>query len=140
LSVRREEVDRAAIAVAVAAQLERRTPGIEDMATYLARQVTDLSHREVIGPLLPGTGASGVIVHSGQVLSEWGDPATPEMLFSVTKSLLSTVAGVAFDRGMLELNQLVADTVPLGQFSTAHARAITWRHLLQQTRRPTNPN
>jgi CubicO group peptidase (beta-lactamase class C family) len=134
LNALKEDVDRSAIAAAVEAQLQRPTPGIEDITAYLARQVADPSHREVIGPLLSASGASGLIVHLGESIAQWGDPAAPEMLFSATKSLLSTVAGVAFDLGLFaDVDRPVVDSVALDQLATTRARAVTWRHLLHQT-------
>jgi len=110
----RRVVDQQAIVAAVEAQSRRVTPGIDDIAAYLSRQSTDKSHREVIGPLLPGRGASGVILHSGEPLARWGDPSVQEMLFSATKSLVSTVAGVAFDHGLIrDLDEPVARSVNL---------------------------
>src|SRR5579864_6063102 len=88
---------------------DRATPGIADMTRYLAKQVADTSHREVLGPLQPAVGASGVVWHAGERLASWGDPGAPEMLFSATKSFVSLVAGVAFDRGLLMLDARVFD-------------------------------
>lgn len=103
------------------------------MAGYLATQVSDESHRDVTGPLLNGSGASGLVVHGGRMLAEWGDIHRPEMLFSATKSVVSLVAGLAYDRGILELDSPVGRSVDLAEFSGGDAAAITWRHLLQQT-------
>jgi hypothetical protein len=83
-----EGVDAAALARAVRAQAGRPVAGIDDMASYLADQVSDASHREVIGPLLDGHGASGVVVRAGTVLASWGDPMRAEMAYSATKSVL----------------------------------------------------
>ncbi|AXB48439.1 serine hydrolase [Amycolatopsis albispora] len=104
------------------------------MADYLARQVKDRSHREVLGPLLPASGASGVILHKGQEIAAWGAPSTPEMAYSVTKSFVSAVAGIAYDRGLLpDVDRSVAATVDLSALGIRVQPAITWRHLLQQT-------
>ncbi len=123
------DVRRDLLADAVARQAARPTPGIADMTSYLAAQVADTSHREVVGPLLPGTGASGVVVHGGTVVAQWGDPAVPEMCFSLTKSIVSAVAGVAFTRGLLDVDGRVGDVVA----HPAFAGPLTWKHLLQQT-------
>ncbi|MFD8863674.1 MULTISPECIES: serine hydrolase domain-containing protein [unclassified Streptomyces] len=128
-----EGVDATALAEAARQQAERPVPGIEDMASYLAAQVSDDSHREVIGPLLDGRGASGVVVRRGTVIASWGDPARVEMAYSATKSVLSLVAGVAHDDGLLDLDEPVSARVGLEQFADAHGRAISWRHLLDQT-------
>ncbi|MEU5022972.1 serine hydrolase domain-containing protein [Streptomyces milbemycinicus] len=128
-----EGVDAEAVARAARQQGERPVPGVEDMASYLAAQVADDSHREVIGPLLDGQGASGVVVRRGAVLASWGDPTRVEMAYSATKSVLALVAGIAHDDGLLVLDEPVAVRVGLPQFADAHGRGITWRHLLDQT-------
>ncbi|GAA2744323.1 serine hydrolase [Kitasatospora cinereorecta] len=126
-------VDAARLAHAAKEQGERPVPGVRDMASYLAAQVSDVSHREVVGPLLDGQGASGVVVRRGAVLASWGDPEQEEMAYSATKSVLSLVAGLAFDDGLLRLDEPVCQSVGLPQFGDAHGRKITWRHLLDQT-------
>lgn len=126
-------VDIEAVREAAVKQGRRVTRGIEDMPGYLATQVADESHREVLGPLLSGSGASGVVVHRGWVIAQWGDPTMPEMLFSATKAVVSMVAGIAFDQGLLDVRAPVAATVDLPVFATASGRGITWAHLLQQT-------
>ncbi|MFD6795963.1 MULTISPECIES: serine hydrolase domain-containing protein [Prauserella salsuginis group] len=109
----------------------RATPGIEDIARFHAAQVTDRAHREVVGPLLPGGGPSGLVSFRGAVIAEWGDVDRPEMCFSVTKTVLSAVAGAASDRGLLpDVHAPVEDTVDL---PVRLGPDLTWRHLLQQT-------
>jgi CubicO group peptidase (beta-lactamase class C family) len=126
-------VDAVALKQAVREQAGRHVPGIEDMEAYLAAQVSDASHREVAGPLLNGDGPSGVVVRHGQVVASWGDPEREEMAFSATKSVLSLVAGIAFDDGLLGLDEPVHKSLDLPQFADRHGRGITWRHLLDQT-------
>ncbi|MFJ8495619.1 serine hydrolase domain-containing protein [Streptomyces sp. NPDC094038] len=126
-------VDDARLARAVKEQSERPVPGVQDMASYLASQVSDVSHREVVGPLLDGQGASGVVVRRGIILARWGDPGREEMAFSATKSVLSLVAGLAFDDGLLRLDEPVCRSIELPQFGNTHGRGITWRHLLDQS-------
>ncbi|MGH3588402.1 MAG: serine hydrolase, partial [Pseudonocardia sp.] len=126
-------IDLDAIERAASAQSRRGTAGVADMASYIATQVSDDTHRELLGPQLPGAGPSGVIVLGGRVVAEWGDPTRPEMAFSATKSIASLVAGIAFDDGLLDLEALVRDSVDLDQFAAPPADRITWRHLLEQT-------
>jgi CubicO group peptidase (beta-lactamase class C family) len=126
-------VDADALTRAVRAQAQRPIPGIEDMGAYLAAQVSDASHRDVIGPLLDGGGASGVVVRRGTVLASWGDPTRVEMAYSATESVLSLVAGIAHDDGLLRLDEPVSASVDLPQLADAHGRAVLWRHLLDRT-------
>jgi CubicO group peptidase (beta-lactamase class C family) len=126
-------IDLTAVREASAGQGLRATPGIDDMAAYLAAMVADEAYHEPAGPLLPGSGASGVVVHRGWVVAEWGDASVPEMLFSATKTAVSAIAGVAFDRGLLDPHAPVAATVDLPVLSHGTGQNITWQHLLQQT-------
>lgn len=72
-----------------------------------------------------------MILHGGERIAAWGDPDTPEMAFSVTKSVVSTVAGIAFDRGLIsDPHRPVADTPDLPELAGS---TITWHHLLHQT-------
>jgi CubicO group peptidase (beta-lactamase class C family) len=51
----------------------------------------------------------------------------------VAKSMLSTLAGIALDRGLMpSLDQPVANVIADGGYDSAHNRQVTWRHHLQQ--------
>lgn len=126
-------VDLSAVRDAVSRQAERVTEGIKDMDRYLAAQVADESHREVTGPLLAGSGASGTVRHRGEVIAVWGDPDRPEMLFSGTKAVVATIAGVAFDQGLLDPAARVRDAVEHPTLEKLGVEGVTWEHLLQQT-------
>jgi CubicO group peptidase (beta-lactamase class C family) len=109
-----------------------------------------------VGPFRERGAPTGVILRHGYIVAEWGEPARVDMTFSVTKSFLSSVVGVAFDRGMIaSLDDPVARYMPpvlpyardggaeksdrlghtelLQPFDTPHNRTITWDHLLRQT-------
>ncbi|MHB2028599.1 MAG: serine hydrolase domain-containing protein [Acidimicrobiales bacterium] len=111
----------------------RWTIGAADIETYLAAQVSDTSHREIVGPLRASTGTSGVVWVHGKEVAKWGDADAPEMAFSVTKSVVSVVAGLAFDDGLLVPDQPVHEVVSIPEFEGPPRERITWRHLLQQT-------
>ena len=56
------------------------------------------------------------------------------MTFSVTKSFLSTVAGLAVDQGLIRsVHDRATDYVWDGTFQGEHNRDITWAHLLNQS-------
>ena len=44
---------------------------------------------------------NGVIVKDGYIAAEWGDIHRVDMTFSVAKSYVSTMAGIAYDRGLI---------------------------------------
>src|SRR3954467_12447715 len=55
-----------------------------------------------IGPIRERGEPSGLIVHRGYVVAAGGEPMRVDMAHSVTKSFLSTLVGIAFDRGMIK--------------------------------------
>ena len=88
----------------------------------------------ILGPVGTRGPANGMILRGGRIVAEWGDTRRPEMTFSVAKSTLSVVAGLAYDDGVLpDPGQRVASHVHGPWFEGAHNSAITWTHLLQQT-------
>lgn len=111
---------------------------------------------DAIGPLKDRGEQTGVVIKNGYIIAEWGDPHRIDITNSVTKSFLSTVVGVAYDRGLISNIDdtvyryvppvLLYNPVPMGNkadsfndksdlldpFNTPHNRQITWRHLLQQ--------
>ena len=111
---------------------------------------------EAVGPFEPRGNPTGLVIRRGYIVAEWGDPRRVDMTFSVTKSFLSSVVGVAFDRGLipdldrpvhLDMAPIVVhshaarspadvtggDPTIIRPFDTAHNLRITWNHLLRQT-------
>jgi CubicO group peptidase (beta-lactamase class C family) len=86
-----------------------------------------------VGPYKERGPASGVVLRHGYLVAEWGEPERVDMTFSVTKSFLSTVVGLAYDRGLIrDLGDRVQRYLP-AEFASAHNAKITWEHLLRQT-------
>jgi CubicO group peptidase (beta-lactamase class C family) len=87
-----------------------------------------------IGPLKPHAPANGIIIRHGYIVAEWGDTKAVDMTFSVTKTFLSSVAGVAFDKGMIRnVNDRVIDYVqPTPDYMLPHNQPITWDNMLRQ--------
>jgi CubicO group peptidase (beta-lactamase class C family) len=74
------------------------------------------------------------VLRGGLVVAEWGDTARADMTFSVAKSYLSILAGLAWDRGLIgDPHDKVRSLVDDGGFDSPHNDGITWHHLLQQT-------
>lgn len=88
----------------------------------------------VIGPTAPRGGPNGIIFQHGQRVVEWGDPTRADMTFSVAKSYLALLAGLAVQDGLLpDLDARVSARVPHDAFASAQNQPITWRHLLTNT-------
>lgn len=88
---------------------------------------------EILGPTKKREGPSGLILKDGFVIAKWGDIKRVDMTFSVTKSFLSTIAGLAVDKGLIKNETDYAkDYLWDGTFDGAHNSKITFQHLLQQ--------
>jgi len=88
---------------------------------------------DILGPTKKRGGPAGMIMKNGYVLASWGNTKRVDMTFSVTKSFLSTVAGLAEDQGLIKSTKdKVVDYIWDGTFDGEHNSKITWEHLLQQ--------
>ncbi len=111
---------------------------------------------EIVGPTKDRGEPTGLVIRNGYIVAEWGEPLRVDMTHSVTKSFLSAVVGVAFDRKLIRSLQdkvidYAAPTVVyqpgqrydvgerfgtfqlLDLFATDHNRKITWEQMLRQT-------
>src|SRR5688572_25616838 len=89
---------------------------------------------KIAGPVKPRGGPAGIIIKKGYIVGQWGDIKRVDMDFSVTKSYLSTVAGLALDANLINsINDRVNEYVWDETFEGEHNSKITWKHLLDQT-------
>ena len=109
-----------------------------------------------IGPMADRGPAAGIIIYKGYIIAEWGNPSSVEITHSVTKSMVSSVVGLAFDRGIIRslddkifrylppIEVANTEALPVFQnpiakssfiypFETEHNRKITWEHMLRQS-------
>ena len=70
---------------------------------------------DTIGPTKPPSGMNGLVLRHGYIVAEWGDTSAVDMTFSVTKTYLSTMAGLAVDAGLIAD---VDDPVRVGERAT----------------------
>ena len=88
----------------------------------------------LLGPVSPRGPVSGAILQGGNLLASWGEPMRADLTFSVAKTYLALLAGIAYDRGLLpDVDEPVCARLPGIGFDSAHNRGVTWTHLLQQT-------
>lgn len=92
-------------------------------------------YSDPIGPLKPHAPANGIVIRHGYIVAEWGDTDAVDMTHSVTKTFISSVAGIAFDRHMIrDVNDRIIDYVrPSPDFLLPHNQPITWDQMLRQT-------
>jgi CubicO group peptidase (beta-lactamase class C family) len=88
----------------------------------------------LLGPVHDRGPVSGTIVLNGKTLTSWGEPQRPDVTFSIAKTYLALLAGVAHDRGLLsDVNEPVGAKVRGIGFDAGRNALVTWQHLLQQT-------
>ena len=108
-----------------------------------------------IGPFAERGAPTGLIIYKGYIVAQWGEPQRCDITHSVTKSFLSSVVGLAVDKGLIRsVNDTVAPYIPpielygqavsrpaddfgkpelISLFDTPHNKTITWDALLRQT-------
>lgn len=140
-------------AIAFAKEKESKLP--KNLWLAQAMQYGKEPFSDPLGPMADRGPMSGIVVHQGYIIASWGNPSAVEMTHSVTKSMLSSVLGLALDQGLInsledkvypylppievmELGNLsLSDPIQKSSFiypfESPHNRKITWEHLLRQT-------
>jgi len=89
---------------------------------------------KILGPMKPRGGPAGMVIKNGYIVAQWGDVQRVDMTFSVTKSYLAVVAGLAVDAGLIKNEkEKVAQYVWDDQFEGNHNASVTWQQLLTQS-------
>ena len=126
---------QAAVDYSVASEARSPRDVVQAMQETYGRTEPDY---RIIGPTQPRAGLNGIIVRRGYVAAEWGDTTRTDMTNSITKTFLTTVTGLAWQRGLIRsLDDRVRDYLPTKEreelFGAEHNAPITWDHLLRQT-------
>ena len=90
----------------------------------------------IIGPMRERAPLNGIIVRHGYVVAEWGDTTRVDMAHSISKTFLTTVIGLAWQKGLIRnVTDKVRDYMPTGVdlFEAPHNQPITWDHMMRQT-------
>ncbi len=114
--------------------LDNEYSGQRDLRLAILEGFSREPYHQLQGPTKERGGPAGMILKDGYIVAQWGDVARVDMTFSVTKSYLSTTAGLAVDEGLIgSVTQRVHEYVWDGTFKGEHNAKITWEHLLHQT-------
>ena len=127
--------DPATLSEAVAFAASRETPFPRDLLAHLEGGHFEAApDNEVLGPVQARGAPNGLILRDGVLAARWGNTRQPDMTFSVAKSCLSVLAGIAHGDGLIpDLDAPVSASVDDPAFDGPRNGAITWRMLLQQT-------
>ena len=91
-------------------------------------------YNKLYGPVHSRGPNSGTILLRGKTLTSWGEPQRADLTFSVAKTYLALLAGVAFDRGLIkDLNQPIGKHLKGIGFDHGNNALVTWEQMLQQT-------
>lgn len=128
-------LDAAALAAAAAFAESQETPWARDLSSVLGKGFFEPPPwNEIIGEVAPRGAPNGLVLHRGLIVAEWGDTARVDMTFSVAKSYLGLLAGLAHERGLIrDLDEPVGRLVDDCGFAPPHNSQITWHHFLQLT-------
>lgn len=127
-------LEQSAIDDAVSFAMENEYSGQKDLRLAILQSFSREPYHELQGPTKDRGGPAGMIIKDGYVIASWGDTKRVDMTFSVTKSYLSTTAGLAFDDGLISsVQDQVKDYIWDETFEGEHNSKITWEHLLHQT-------
>jgi len=86
------------------------------------------------GPIHSRGPASGVIVREGTELAAWGEPDRADLTYSVVKTYLALLAGVAYDQGLIsDVDERIGSRFHGIGFDAGNNARITWKQLLHQT-------
>jgi len=81
----------------------------------------------LLGPFPKERAATnGLILRHGYIVAEWGDTKRPDLTYSIAKSFLSTLLGLAVYRGLIaSINDPVRKYVHDGGYDSPHNAKIT---------------
>ncbi|MFO7853049.1 MAG: serine hydrolase domain-containing protein [Bacteroidota bacterium] len=126
--------DKDRLDTAIDYALQNEYSGDRDLRVAILKAFGYEPGMEIVGPVKKRGGPAGIILKDGYIIAEWGDIDRVDMTFSVTKSYLSTVVGLAIDDGLINsVNDKVFTYVWDGTFDGEHNRKISWKHLLNQS-------
>lgn len=127
------KIDQSKLEAAVEFAENNEYSGSRDLKQAILKGFEREPFHDILGPTKERGGPAGMILKDGYLLAAWGDTKRVDMTFSVTKSFLSTMAGLAMDQGLISnITDKVGRYVWDGTFDGEHNSKINWEHLLQQ--------
>ncbi len=128
------KVNKQQLGKAIAFAQANEYSGSRDLRRAILKSFRREPFHKILGPVKKRGAPAGMILKNGYVIAQWGDTRRVDMTFSVTKSYLSTLAGLALDERLISsLNDKVGQYIWDGKFVGTHNAKITWAHLLNQS-------
>jgi len=128
------KMNAALIDSAISFAIRNETKTDHDLRIANMKAYANEPNYRIAGPMRERGKPAGIILKNGYIVAQWGDVKRVDMTFSVSKSFLSTVAGLAADDHFIKnIDDRVNEYVWDGKFDGEHNSKITWRHLLTQS-------
>jgi CubicO group peptidase (beta-lactamase class C family) len=128
------KMNAALIDSAISFAIHNETKTDHDLRIANLKAYANEPNYRIAGPMRERGKPAGIILKNGYIVAQWGDVKRVDMTFSVSKSFLSTVAGLAVDDHLLKnIDDRVNEYLWDGKFDGEHNSKITWRHLLTQS-------
>ncbi|MEL7250444.1 MAG: hypothetical protein AAFO03_18605, partial [Bacteroidota bacterium] len=90
-------INKEALEDAITFAQENEYSGEHDLRLAILKGFAREPYHYLAGPVKERGGPAGMILKNGYLVASWGDTKRVDMTFSVTKSYLSTVAGLAWE-------------------------------------------
>lgn len=121
-------IDEAKLAEAIAyaqAHESERAMDLSDQEKIFGRMLGSMPTRRAR--------TNGIVIVRGYVVAEFGETTAVDPTYSVAKSMLATIAGIAVRDGKIaDLDEPVGARVKDGGYESRHNSAVTWAMHLQQ--------
>ena len=72
-----------------------------DLRVEILKGFSSEPYHEILGPTKKRGSSNGLIIKNGYIIASWGDIDRVDMTFSVTKSYLSAITGIAIRKGLI---------------------------------------
>ena len=114
--------------------IENQNNGDKDLRVEILKGFSTEPYHSIKGPTKKRGETNGLIIKDGYIIASWGDTKRVDMTFSVTKSYLSAVTGIAVDKYLIRSEKdFVSNYVWDKTFDGEKNSQITWEHLLNQS-------
>ncbi len=128
------EYDSKKLNKAIEFVIENQNNGDKDLRVEILKRWSIEPYHTIKGPTKKRGEANGLIIKDGYIIASWGDTKRVDMTFSVTKSYLSAVAGIAVDKKLIRSEKdYVSNYIWDKTFDGEKNSRISWENLLNQS-------
>ena len=127
-------IDNKKILAAIKYAEDNQNDGNFDLRVEILKGFSSEPYHKILGPTKKRGASNGLIIKNGYIIGSWGDTNRVDMTFSVTKSYLSAITGIAIDKGLIRSEKdRVSSYIWDRTFDGQKNQKITWEHLLNQS-------